>query len=123
MIADFPLAAAAQVDTVAAKTAAFLERARALSADGLSWAEFGSLLVSLMRLSVEAMDTIGSMTGAEKKAAAMAAAAALFDLVADKAVPVAAWPVWILVRPAVRSLVLAIASGAVEAILPLVRGE
>ena len=46
---------------------------------------------------------------------------ALFDQLADKAVPLTVWPVWILVRPAIRSLVLALAAGAVEQILPLVR--
>jgi hypothetical protein len=41
--------------------------------------------------------------------------------VADKAIPTAVWPLWILVRPAVRSLVLAISAGAMEQILKLVR--
>jgi hypothetical protein len=49
------------------------------------------------------------------------AVASLFDALADKAVPVSAWPLWMLARPAVRSLVIALASGAVEQILPLVR--
>jgi hypothetical protein len=61
------------------------------------------------------------MTGAEKKALVLEAVAALFDALADKAVPLAAWPVWILVRPAIRSLVLAIAAGAMEQVLRLVR--
>jgi hypothetical protein len=45
----------------------------------------------------------------------------LFDQLADKAVPVVVWPVWILARPAIRALVLAIASGAIEIVLPLTR--
>jgi hypothetical protein len=49
------------------------------------------------------------------------AVAALFDQLADKAVPVVVWPVWILARPAIRALVLAIASGAIEIVLPLTR--
>jgi hypothetical protein len=42
-------------------------------------------------------------------------------MVADKAVPTTVYPLWIICRPAVRSLVLALASGAVEQIIPLVR--
>jgi hypothetical protein len=36
-------------------------------------------------------------------------------------VPRVAYPIWILARPAVRALVLALAAGAVEQVLPLVR--
>jgi hypothetical protein len=61
------------------------------------------------------------MSGAEKKSLVLEAVAALFDTLADKAVPVVVWPVWILARPAIRALVLAIASGAIEIVLPLTR--
>lgn len=104
-----------------ARAAAFLAAAREAAADGLTWAEFGRLLVALLRTLVASLDDIQSLTGAAKKAMVMEAAAQLFDMLADKAVPLMAWPFWLVVRPAVRSLVLAIASGAVEAIIPLVR--
>jgi hypothetical protein len=45
----------------------------------------------------------------------------LFDAVADKAVPTLAWPVWLIVRPTIRQLVLLAAAGAIESLLPLVR--
>jgi hypothetical protein len=45
----------------------------------------------------------------------------LFDAVADQAVPAAVYPLWLIVRFPIRSLVLAIASGAIEQLLPLVR--
>jgi hypothetical protein len=61
------------------------------------------------------------MSGEAKKAAVLVAVADLFDAVADKAVPTVLWPVWMLARPAVRSLVVAIAAGAVEQVLSLVR--
>jgi hypothetical protein len=51
------------------------------------------------------------------------AAAALFDALAPMAVPVVAYPFWLIVRPAVRALVLAIASGAIEQLLPVVRSN
>jgi hypothetical protein len=41
--------------------------------------------------------------------------------VADKAVPTLAWPVWLIVRPTIRQLVLLAAAGAIESLLPLVR--
>jgi hypothetical protein len=70
---------------------------------------------------VTTLDTVEGLTRDEKRAVVLAAAASLFDLVADKAIPVVAWPFWLIVRPAVRSLVLAIAAGAMEQILKLVR--
>lgn len=121
MIAELPLAAASPYQTFAEKVAAFLETATDATADGLTWREFGELMVALLRLSMYAIDTAAGMTGAQKKELVLEAVASLFDLVADRAVPVYALPLWALARPAIRSLVLAIASGAVEQLLPLVR--
>ena len=61
------------------------------------------------------------MSGAEKKAFALDAVGRLFDSVADYAVPVALYPLWLLARPAVRSLVVALAGGVLEQLLPIVR--
>ena len=121
MISDAPVTAAGSEATLMAQVAAFLEVAKAKSADGITWAEFGELLVALLRLSVETLDAVLGMSGSEKKALVLEAVAALFDQLADKAVPVVVWPVWILARPAIRALVLAIASGAIEIVLPLTR--
>lgn len=118
-----PAAASAPFEVLAEKVNAFLATARSTAAGGITWAEFGELLVSLLRLTVTTLDTIETLSGEEKKAVALAAAGALFDLVADKAIPVGLWPIWILARPAVRSLVLSLASGAIEQILPLVRSR
>lgn len=103
------------------KISAFVETSRAAAADGLTWAEFGELMLSLLRLVVTTLDTVSDLTGPQKKALALEAVASLFDSVADKAVPAIAYPFWLLARPAVRSLVLALASGAIEQLLPLVR--
>jgi hypothetical protein len=116
-----PAAAAAPFDTLAAQLGAFFAAARSAAAGGLTWQEFGELLVSLLRMCVTTLDTVEGLTRDEKRAVVLAAAASLFDLVADKAIPVVAWPFWLIVRPAVRSLVLAIAAGAMEQILKLVR--
>ena len=119
--ANAPAAAAAPFDTLAAQLGAFFAAARSAAAGGLTWQEFGELLVSLLRRCVTTLDTVDGLTGDEKRAVVLAAAASLFDLVADKAIPVVAWPFWLIVRPAVRSLVLAIAAGAMEQILKIVR--
>ena len=123
MIADLPLDKSAAFDTLAEKVSAYLTAARLAASDGITWAEFGELMIGLLRISTQALDTVDGMTGPQKKELVLEAAATLFDRVADYAVPLAALPIWILVRPAVRSLVLAVASGAIEQILPLVRGR
>jgi hypothetical protein len=100
---------------------AFLASAREQAADGLTWAEFGRLLVSLLHLLVAGLDAVATMTGAEKKAIVLTAAATLFDTFAGRCVPLVLTPVWLVARSPIRLLILALASGAVEAILPTVR--
>jgi hypothetical protein len=121
MIADAPVAAATKHLTLLSQVQAYLEEARRAAADGLTWSEFGELLVALLRLSIATLDTVSGMSGAEKKAVVVQAAGVLFDSVADRAVPTVVWPVWLLARPAIRSLVLAMAGGAIEVLLPMVR--
>lgn len=122
MIADAPIAVAeAAPGGVLAKIDAFISAAKSSAADGLTWAEFGELLVALLHLAVAALDAVTSMTGEQKKAAVLEGVAALFDAVADRCVPLVLWPLWGLVRGPVRLLVLALASGAIEQILPFVR--
>lgn len=121
-VTSAPVAAATSLDAgLLSKIHAFVESARSVAADGLTWVEFGELTLALLRLVVTGLDQVRVMTGAEKKAVALEAVGSLFDAVADKAVPATVWPLWLLVKPAIRSLVLAIASGAVEQVLLLVR--
>lgn len=122
MIAAAPLHAASPFEDLAAKVKAYIATAQVAAAGGITWAEFGELMTGLLRIAVAALDTLGTMTGAEKKAIALEAVAVLFDKLADRIrVPTLAAPFWLLARPAVKSLVLAIAAGALEQILPLVR--
>jgi len=122
IFSDAPVTVAENLDGgLLAKIKAFVETAKSAAADGLTWAEFGDLMLALLRLVIAGLDAANGLTGAAKKDLALMAVASLFDAVADKAVPRVAYPIWILARPAVRSLVLALASGAVEQVLPLVR--
>ena len=99
----------------------FIAGARAKAANGLTVAEFGNLTVELIRLAVAGLDTVTTLDGPGKKAWAIACVGALFDAVADSCVPMLAKPVWWIVRPAVRTLVLSAAGGALEQILKLTR--
>lgn len=108
-------------EQLSAAVSGFIAGAREKARGGLTVAEFGSLVVELIRLAVDGLDTIGSLDGPAKKAWAIACVGSLFDAVADACIPLPAKPVWWLVRPAVRSLVLAAAGGALEQILKLTR--
>ena len=113
--------AAPYLTTVVARGNAFLEAAREQAKDGLTWLVFGRLLVQLLYLLVSGLDAVAGMTGPQKKAIVLVGAEALFDRFADLCVPSTLYPAWLLVRPAVRTLILALASGGVEALLPITR--
>ena len=81
------------------------------------------LLVSGMRLGIAAVDGVAGLTGEQRKAEVLALVAQLFDEFAGRAIPLAFYPVWILAKPAARALALSLASGAIESLLPLVRGQ
>lgn len=97
--------------------------AREQAKDGLTWSEFGRLLVQLLHVVVAGLDAVAGMTGPQKREVAITAAASLFDLLADRCVPLAVWPAWALLRPATRVLVLSLASGAIEALLRISRSS
>lgn len=114
-------AAADASEGLLSKVAAFIDAATLAAVDGLTWSEFGELMLSLLRLVVSSLDLVASLTGPQKKALAVDAVARLFDAVADQAVPAAVYPLWLLVRSPVRAIVVALAAGAIEQLLPLVR--
>ena len=120
MISSAPITVAGNLYTVADKIAAFIATARSAAANGITVAEFGELTVALLKTLMAAIDSLPD-DGAAKKAWCVDAVGLLFDAVADKAVPTLAWPVWLIVRPTVRQLVLLATSGAIESLLPLVR--
>ena len=98
----------------------FILRAKNLSKDGLTVAEFGHLFVDIMRLTIAAIDSI-PIENSEKKVFVVQSVAILFDTVADKCIPLYVKPIWYLVKPAIRSLLLSVADGAVEGMLPMLR--
>jgi hypothetical protein len=120
MIHEAPVFASSGLPGVAEKVRSFILAAQEAAAGGISVAEFGELAVALMRVVIAAAESIPA-DGARKKAWVVEAVGLLFDAVADEAVPTLAYPVWLVVRPTVRTLVLMAAAGAVESLLPLVR--
>jgi hypothetical protein len=120
LISEAPNIAARDQAGFEEKLSAFLSIARIKSQNGITVAEFGELLVAAMRLAVAAVDSMPA-DGAAKKALVLSAVGVVFDTLADYAVPALAYPLWVVVRPAVRALVLMFADGAIESLLPLVR--
>jgi len=108
-------------DQLQSAVLALIAGARLKAAGGLTVSEFGSLTVEVIRLAVAGLDTITTLDGPGKKAWTLACVGTLFDAVADSCVPTLAWPVWFILRPAVRTLVLSAAGGALEQILVLTR--
>jgi len=121
MVADAPIAAARPFSDIADKVTAFLVTARVSARDGLTWMEFGALVAALVRLTVETLDATQNLTGEEKRAIVLEAVGVLFDSLAVLCVPYATYPFWFIVRPAARALVVAIAAGTIEILLPLLR--
>jgi hypothetical protein len=121
MISSAPVNAAEQWPDLEKRIRVFIAAAQEAAAGGVTWPEFGELLIAFLRLAIYAADTVVGMPGAKKKELVVAGVAALFDTVADKAIPTYFYPVWLLTRSSVRALVLAIASGAIEVLLPMVR--
>jgi hypothetical protein len=120
MISEPCLAASGPLESVGAKVKAFLVVAGLKAEGGLTMMEFGELFLALMRMTIEAVDTLNA-AGAYKKELVLDALGELFDEVADKLVPVYFWPFWVVLKPAARAALLAAASGAIEIVLQLVR--
>jgi len=120
MISTAPVQATQDLSVLGDKISAFIAIAQLKARNGLTLSEFGELVVALLRVVMSTVDSLPA-EGSEKKQWAIDAVAALFDSLADGCVPVLAWPIWILIKPAARSILLLVVSGAIESLLPLVR--
>jgi hypothetical protein len=121
MISRAPLLAASEASGIAEKLRAYVATSIEKAADGLTLAEFGELLLAGMRTAISVLDDFTGLSGEQKKTVVLDLVGDLFDALADKAVPAYAWPLWVIAKPTAKSLLLAIASGVCEALLPLVR--
>jgi hypothetical protein len=99
----------------------YIEAAKTKAATGMSWAEFGETSLGLLRLVVTGLMRVTTISGPQKKEIAIKATAELFDALATRAVPLLLLPIWLVVRPAARSLVLALAGAVVELLVAVLR--
>ena len=102
------------------KISVYIEEAKARAADGLSVADLTTLTVDAVRLAIELLDRM-DMPGADKKTEAVRVVEYFFDTFSDACIPLAVRPLWWIVRPAARALIISCAGGLVEALLPMVR--
>jgi len=109
-------------EALAAELVRFVADAKAKARDGLTVAEFGGMVVELLRLAVAGLESV-PVDGAAKKTWALGVVALLYDSVAGYAVPLWLQPLWLVVKPLLRPLVLAAAGGALEQILSMIRKE
>jgi len=119
-ISSAPIAATNDLMSLAERVRAFVAAAKSAAAGGITISEFAELAVALLRIAVAAADAI-PVSGADRKVFVLNAVGLLFDEVADQCIPTLAWPVWLIVKPAARQLLLLVAAGAIESLLPLVR--
>lgn len=87
----------------------------------IGWKSFGHWLVSLLYLACESLDQVTNMSGPEKRDLALTSVGKLFDCTADLCVPLTWRPVWLMLRTTVRTIVLAMAAGAIDALLKISR--
>ena len=105
-------------DDLRTAVAAFIEAARRDAAGGLTFRELGQLAFRLVILAMSFADQYRSISGDERKRWVMGAAEMLFDSL----LPLLPLPARIPgVSSILRSVFLAIVSGAIESLLPTVR--
>lgn len=110
-----------QILAASSRITALLVSFRAKATSGITWVVFGQMFHDLLYVAVTSLDSVQTLSGAEKKAVVLTAVGSMFDSVADRCVGVAAWPAWVIIRPAARNIVLALASGIVESLIPKTR--
>lgn len=97
------------------------EECRVMASDGLTVSELATIIVTGLRHTIRAADAI-PVDGEERKKWVLHYSGQLFDMFADLCIPVYAKPLWFFVRPSARTLAQSLASGAIESLLPIIRG-
>jgi hypothetical protein len=120
MYSEASVYASQPMESLGQKVRAFIAVAEVKAKGGLTFSEFGELFLALMRLSIQTVDALNA-AGSQKKELVLGALDELFEALADKAVPLYAYPLWVLFRPAIKAAVMSSASGAIEIVLSLVR--
>lgn len=109
------------LDSIESQLAGYIAQVRADASDGLTWAEFGRMYTGLVAFLSKSLDAVNGMPGPEKHRFVVSAVGRLFDATADFIVTGWTAPLWMMCRGHVRKLFLALGSGAIETLLPIVR--
>ena len=107
-------------DQFSARIELFLAALRERARGGITASELAASAVEGMALAISLLD-MRLLPGEGKKAEVLKLAAYVFDTYSDRCIPLLALPMWWCVKPAVRMLLIAVASGAVEPLLHLTR--
>lgn len=99
-----------------------LKTVRAKAANGFTISEFSEIMFEVLRLTISAVDSL-PVDGAERKVLVLDYISEVFDEFADRVIPLWLFPIWILIQPAIKNLTLAISSGVIEKLLPVVRNQ
>jgi hypothetical protein len=102
------------------KISEFVFSVKVKAEDGLTVSELATITLDGMRLAITLLDRM-QMPSVDKKAEVLRLVEYMFDTFADRVVPMYLKPIWFLMRSATRALVLSLAAGAVESLLPLIR--
>ena len=117
-LAAAPVAKAEGELTLAGKVTAFINEAVLQAKGGLTLVECGHLLFALLALAMSAADEWRNVPGTQRKTWVLDAVGRLYDAL----LPFMPLPVRVpIVSGVIRQVVLALASGAIEALLPTVR--
>jgi len=120
VISSQPLLIASEKRGLHDRVTAYIAATREKAADGLTIAELVELTIGAMRLAIAAIDEL-DMAGDAKKQLVTDLAGNMWDEFGRLLLPAALRPAFWLLGPTLRSLVIALAAGAVDALLPLVR--
>jgi hypothetical protein len=117
-LAATPVAKAEGELTLASKVRAFIAEAVLQAKGGLTLVECGQLLFALLGIAMAAADEWRNVPGTQRKTWVLDAVGRLYDAL----LPYMPLPMRLpLVSDVIRQVVMALVSGAVEAILPTVR--
>ena len=120
MISSQPLLVASEKSGLHDRVTTYIAAVRQKAADGLTIAELVELTIGAMRLAIAAIDEL-DMAGDSKKQLVTELAGSIWDEFGRLLLPSTLRPAFWVIGPTLRSLVIALAAGAVDALLPLVR--
>jgi hypothetical protein len=109
-------------DSLLSLVTAYANDWRERTRNGTTVSDVAQIVVGGMEIAIAWLDPQAA-PGDQKKSQTVEVALWLFDEFADLAVPTLVRPVWWIARPALRSITAALAGGAVEQLLPLIRGS